>query len=172
MSREGGIMEKARGRRKKEKVQLKNKNFRFVIDSSLFLIFAFIIFNFVGCASLTETAKGIAGVSTKILEETRKDAIKKTFNYDFDTCYNQAKEILTKIGAYTYAKDKDMIAVYLSEEDTTPIGIFFKGIDSANTQIEVSSPSSFAKEFVSGKLFCALDESLKPKKEDVQTDAR
>ena len=32
-----------------------------------------------GCATIKEAAKGFAGVSTRILEEGRKDAAKKSF---------------------------------------------------------------------------------------------
>jgi hypothetical protein len=119
-----------------------------------------------GCATIKETAKGIAGVSTTVLEEGRKDAIIKTFNYDYNTCYNKVEGILKQIGAYIYAKDKkqEMLAVYVSETDTTPVGIFFKEIDAKNTQIEVSSPSTYAKEFISAKIFSALEPE--PKEEE------
>jgi len=111
-----------------------------------------------GCASLKETAKGMAGVSTKILEDGRKEAISKTFNYDYNTCYNKVELILKQTGSYMYAQDrkKSMIAVYVSEQDTTPVGIFFKEIDANNIQIEVSSPSTYAKETIAKSLFSAL----------------
>jgi len=117
-----------------------------------------------GCATIKETAKGIAGVSTKVLEVGRKDAIIKTFNYDYDACYNKVVDILKHIGAYIYAKDrkKQMIAIYVSETDTTPVGLFFKVIDTNNTQIEISSPSTYAKEFIARDVFLALEKSLKP----------
>ncbi len=128
------------------------------------MIFAFYIFNFIGCATVKETAKGIAGVSTKVLEDARKDAVIKKFNYDYNTCYNKVEGILTQIGAYIYAKDnkKQMIAIYVSEADTTPVGLFLKAIDANNTQIEVSSPSTYAKEFIAKSVFLALEKSLKP----------
>jgi hypothetical protein len=62
-----------------------------------------------------------------------------------------------------------MIAIYLSEEDTTPVGIFLKEVDAFNTQVEVSSPSKFAKETVSNRIFASLsktDEELKKEGED------
>ena len=49
-----------------------------------------------------------------------------------------------------------MIAVYFSESDTTPIGIFFKEIGANTTQMEVSSPSSYAKELIAERLFSVL----------------
>jgi len=108
-----------------------------------------------------EGAKGFAGISTKSLEEGRKGAILKQVNYDYNTCYYKTKEFLiTHTKAYIYAQGlkKHMLAIYVSEEDTTPVGIFFKEIDAANTQIEVSSPSTYAKEFIAGKVFSILEE--------------
>lgn len=142
--------------------------------SKLFLVpLCFLIFTLFGCAKAKEAVRGIAGVSTKVLEDNRDTALKKTFNYDCNTAYNKAKEILEKIDTYIYAEDatKKMIAVYLSEEDTTPVGIFFKEIDAANTEIQVSSPSSYAKELISGKLFSALGEPIKPEEKKGQPDA-
>jgi hypothetical protein len=49
-----------------------------------------------------------------------------------------------------------MIAIYVSETDTTPVGLFFKEIDKSNTQVEVSSPSTYAKELISEKVFKLL----------------
>jgi len=138
------------------------KNFGFYI---IILVFVFCIYNLTGCASFKETVKGIAGVSTKALEEGRKDAIKKTFNYDYFTTYTKTLDILKDIGAYIYTQNvkKYMIAIYVSEKDTTPVGIFFKEIDAIHTQIEVSSPSLSAKGLVSVKLFSALEKDLPQK---------
>lgn len=111
-----------------------------------------------GCATIGETAKGIAGISTKALEDGRKEAIIKAFNYDYNTCYHKVKEALREKGSYIYAEDqkKQMLAIYVSKEDTTPVGLFFKEIDAANTQIEVSSPSTYAKEFIATRVSKAL----------------
>ncbi|MFH0763192.1 MAG: hypothetical protein V1925_04820 [Candidatus Omnitrophota bacterium] len=112
-----------------------------------------------GCATVIEGAKVVAGLSTEELEANRKGAIKKTFNCNYDTCYNESKRILTQKGVYIYAQDqeKKMIAVYLSETDTTPAGVFFKIVDDTHTQIEVASPSTFGKEYIAEKLFLPLD---------------
>ncbi|MFH1457944.1 MAG: hypothetical protein ABIG31_02110 [Candidatus Omnitrophota bacterium] len=107
-----------------------------------------------GCASLKELAKGAAGVSTKVLEEGRKDAIIETCNLDYAACFTKTLEALKKQGGYVYSGDskKHMIAFYVSDQDTTPVGIFFKEIDSRNTQWEVSSPSTYAKELFAENL--------------------
>lgn len=124
-----------------------------------------------GCSVLKEGIKGVAGISTKILEDTRSEAVSKTFNCGYNACYEHVKEILGRIGVYVYAQDlkKHMIAVYVSIEDTTPVGIFLSEIDKDNTKIEVSSPSAFAKELVSKKIFLSLEKSLNPQEEEKDT---
>lgn len=131
----------------------------FKSDIRIFIcIFSFFIF-ISGCASVKEMAKGIAGVSTNAIEKSRASAKVKTFDYDYFTCYTKTLDILKNIGAYIYAQDikKHMIALYLSQEDTTEVGIFFKEINSASTQVEVSSPSTHAKERIANTLFTALE---------------
>jgi len=131
--------------------------------------------DFSGCATVIEAGKGFVGISTKALEDNRKNALAKTFNCDYNTCYGETEKILKNIGAYIYARDskKKMIAIYVSEQDTTPVGLFFKEIDANNTQIEVSSLSTYAKEFISGKVFSILEKSLSHKEEETEkTDAK
>ncbi len=141
----------------------------------LFVIFAlsFVIL-MSGCATLLEGAKGFAGVSTRSLEKARKDAIIKTFNYDYFTCYTQTLDILKRMQAYIYIQSikKHMLAIYISEEDTTPVGLFFKEIDATNTQVEVSSLSTYAKEFISGKVFSALDKKTTLEELEAQINAK
>ncbi len=126
----------------------------------------------VGCASLVEDAKGVAGLSTKNLEELRKEAIAKTFHYTYKVCLEESKKALQRMGAYIYAEDqkKQMIAVYLSNLDTTPVGIFFKAVDDNNTQVEVSSPSSYGKEYISEKLFFVLEKPFKQQEKEEKAD--
>ena len=84
-----------------------------------------------GCTMLTEGVKGFAGISTKILEDKRADAISMTFERGYDDCYREVQLLLSDIAAYIYARDdaKKLIAIYLSNEDTTPVGIFFVSLD-------------------------------------------
>lgn len=127
-----------------------------------------------GCATVKEGAKCFIGISTKVLEENRKDAIKKTFNYDYNACFDKAREVLLVEQAYIYVQDKKnhMIAIYLSDQDTTPVGVFFKEIDAKITQIELSSPSKYAKESIAQKLFYALDDLLNPQRKEVYPHAK
>ena len=123
------------------------------------LIFAFCILNLFGCASLKEGTRGILGISTKILEDERPDAIKKTYNYDYNTCFKKVADFLKEKGSYIYTQDpgRELLALYVSEEDTTPVGVFFKEIDAQNTQVEISSPSTYAKELIAQRIAAALE---------------
>jgi hypothetical protein len=102
------------------------------------------------------------GISTQELETARKDALKQTFPFNYQVCRGKVEEILKIMRAYIYARDeaKKMIAIYVSESDTTPVGIFFTEIDSSHTQVEVSSHSTFAREFISEDLFTGLEKGL------------
>ncbi|MBI4972879.1 MAG: DUF3568 family protein [Candidatus Omnitrophica bacterium] len=111
-----------------------------------------------GCATLIEGTKGVVGISTKVLEDKRPSALKQAFNYDYNTCYAKAKDALIVMQCYIYAEapNKNLIAIYVSKEDTTPVGIFFKAIDNSNTQIEVSSASTYAKESIAQRIFAVI----------------
>jgi len=128
-----------------------------------------------GCATIKEAAKGFAGVSTRILEEGRKDAAKKSFAVGYDSCYAKVKDILKEktkdalkgeeVGPYIYAEDvkNKMIAIYVSDTDTTPVGIFFAEEAKGQTLIEVSSPSTYAKELIAHKIFTGIETAFKLK---------
>jgi len=146
----------------KSKIQIKVKKFGFW---SVILIFAVCSLSFSGCAAIKEGGRCLIGVSTKEVERSRSGAITKSFNYDYNACYSKTKGILKNIGSYIYAQNKNMIAIYISEEDTTPVGLFFKEVDANNTQIEVSSPSTYAKELIAAKVFSALEGEAHEKKE-------
>lgn len=127
---------------------------------TLIFIFSLCLFlNLNGCASVKEAARGFAGVSTKALEETRKDAVQKTVDFPLDECFRRAEEILAETGSYVYAKDekKKMLAVYVSAEDTTAVGVFFKEIHPGRTLIEVSSLSTYGKETIAKTIIAGLE---------------
>jgi len=149
--------------------KFKIQNFKFLV---VVLIFTFYILNFIGCATIIEGAKGFAGISTKTLEKGRKTAIAKTFNYDYFTCYNKTLDILKKIDAHIYTQDikKRMIAIYISQDDTTPVGLFFKEIEANTTQVEVSSPSIYAKERIAKRVFAMLEGLPDPEKKEAKEE--
>lgn len=140
----------------------------------LFSIFGCCVMSLTGCETLKEGAKGFLGISTRALEENRKSAIVKTFDYDYFTSYTKSLDIIKIMRCYIYSQDikKHMIAFYISETDTTPVGVFFKEIDAKKTQIEVSSQSTYAKEFISAKLFGVLDNKVTLEDLKAQIDAK
>ncbi len=131
-----------------------------------------------GCAGAKEVVKGIAGVSTKVLYDTRKDAVKRDVFYDLDSCTKKIEKILAATGSYIYSRDTKthLIAIYISQTNTTPVGIFLTAANSSVTHIEISSPSTYGKEFIAERLFKELekrdesgDKKDKPKE---STDAK
>jgi uncharacterized protein YpmB len=144
------------------------------MDKRFILVFIGLFFAIIlaGCAGFREVTKGFAGVSTQVLDENRKSAVKKSFALDYPGCYTKVKEILSQKDkeSYIYAENakEKLIAVYLSPEDTTPVGIFFTGEEDGKTLIEVSSPSIYAKEEIAGRIFAGLDELINPKPQKSQ----
>lgn len=112
-----------------------------------------------GCASVKEGTRGLLGVSTKNLLEKRPEALSRTFMLDYKSCSLAVEQAIKDMKAYVYARDKknNLIAVYVSEEDTTAVGIFLTTIDIDTIKVEVSSASTSAKELISQKLFQTLE---------------
>jgi hypothetical protein len=104
-----------------------------------------------GCVSLSNAPRRFAGLSTVELERQRFEAISMDFSFDYPACYAKTQGILKQIGAYIYAKDKlkRMIAVYVTVEDTTPVGLFFTEVEPGKTRVEISSLSTYGKEIIS-----------------------
>jgi len=116
-----------------------------------------------GCAMIKETTRGVLGISTKQIEEARSNnVLAKTFHYSYKDCYDKVKKILKQMNAYIYSEDKakKMIAIYITEADTTPVGIFFTEVDALNTKIELASPSTFGRDYIAKKLFFGLEEEV------------
>jgi hypothetical protein len=127
-----------------------------------------------GCATVKEAAKGFVGVSTRVLEEKRKEALKESFVIGYDSCYAKVKDILKEKDKESpiYAEDvqKKMIGIYFSETDTTPVGIFFTEEERGRTMVEISSPSTYAKEYIANRIFTGIKALIKPKGE--KTDVK
>ena len=119
-----------------------------------------------GCCGPKEAVKGFCGISTKVLEDKRKDAIARDFNLDFDTTRTKIREALKKEGCHIYREDLSLslIAIFVSETDTTPVGIFLTALDVDNTRVEISSPSTYGKEIIAKNIFGALKGTLNEKK--------
>jgi len=115
-----------------------------------------------GCAGLVESTRGILGVSTKVLEDGRKNAIKKLYPADYAMCKKTVDGVLADNKAYVYSSNesKKMVAFYLSDSDTTPVGVFFIVKGDALTEVSVSSPSRYAKELIADKISARVDKVL------------
>jgi hypothetical protein len=147
---------------------------------TLTITFCFLSAVLSGCATVKEMGKGFMGISTQVLKDQRKDALKKSFALDYNSCYLKVKEILKQKDkeSYIYAEEpkEKLIAIYLKSwetsdttssksipSDTTPVGIFFTEEASGGTLIEISSPSIYAKEEIAARIFTGIDELIKPK---------
>ena len=148
------------------------KNAPFILVITFYVLAAVLS----GCTTVKEMGKGFIGVSTQVLEQKRKDALKKSFALDYDGCYVKVKEILSQKNkeAYIYAQDykERLIAIYLTPVDTTPVGIFFSDEPGGSTLIEISSPSIYAKEEIAHRIFTGIDESIKPKIGEKKADVK
>ena len=139
----------------------------------LFLVFL-LVFVFSGCASVKEAGRGFLGISTKVLEEGLPNAKKEVFAIDMDSCYEKVKAALIENHAYIYAEklSPKMIAVYLSVndttpvnddtpmDDTTPVGLFFSVNKQNQSLVEVTSPSTYAKETIAKAVFGAMKQYI------------
>ena len=107
-----------------------------------------------GCATPGNIWKSFLGVSTQDLEDRRPEAAVKVFEYDYKTCYEKTEELLKRMPSVNiYARDKGMIAIFYINPDTTPVGIFFKEVDATHTQVEISSESTVAKDWIAKNIF-------------------
>lgn len=118
------------------------------------LIILVSILSLPGCATPGETLKTVMGTSTRDVETARKDALSKVLDYDYKTCCARVEAVLAAIPHVSiYAKNKDMIAFYHIDPDTTPVGVFFTEVDPSHTRVEISSASAGTKEFIAKKIF-------------------
>jgi hypothetical protein len=131
--------------------------------SAVFAAMCCVVVMAAGCAGLTEAGRGIAGVSTKVLEDGRKNAIKRSFAVDHAKCLEIVNGVLADSKVYVYARKdaQKMIAFYMTQADTTPVGVFFTVKGPVSTEVAVSSPSRYAKEFIADKIFARFDKILR-----------
>lgn len=114
-----------------------------------------------GCVGPKEAVKAVMGVSTKVLEDKRSEGLAKIFDADIKDSYLKIYETLKTIKAYIYFEDKtkNFIAIYVTQEDTTPVGIFLSDKGNVKTEVLISSPSRMAKEIIAKKIFTAFEVS-------------
>ena len=137
----------------------------------IFLLFSIFCF-LTGCSGLKEATKGFLGVSTKSLDNARSDSLRNDFAGSLSDIHNKIKDALMANHSYIYkdAKSSDFIALYVSETDTTPVGIFLTKVGEKRITVEVSSPSTYGKELIAKVIYDALAEPKITGKEKGSTD--
>jgi hypothetical protein len=122
-----------------------------------------------GCAHIVETSKVLWGSSTRALEESRSEAVKKTFLCEMNACTDAILE-LTKVDSKAVPPKTAAFKVFLTKKeiplivivgvsggtDTTEVGLFFTKIDANTTRIEVVSLSESARINASNMIFTEL----------------
>ena len=105
-------------------------------------------------ATPADVFKDFFAVSTRELEELKKDALVKIFEYDYKTCYEKTLALIEKMpDTKIYAREEGVIAVYCIALNDTPAGIFFEKVDESHTKVLISSASSPAKNWVASNVF-------------------
>lgn len=132
----------------------------------------FILFSTSGCAKIMEPImeppRVLWGSSTRALEAARDQAISKTYNCDFNACYDAVLEIIKerKYVLFINQRSKERIVVLgiPGNVDTTEVGIFFSKLKTSEIKIDISSLSSTAKERVASAIFEELDKKFEERK--------
>ena len=106
-----------------------------------------------GCATTRDLGAGIAGLSTAPIEDSWGTALTRVVEEDYKACYARIEELLKKMPVKVYAKRKEMIALFETSVNTTPVGIYLTPIDDTHTQIAIASPSTTAKEWIAACVF-------------------
>ncbi len=105
---------------------------------------------FSGCASVGEKMRGVLGTSIREIEASRGKSVKMVVPGDRDAVYTAVLAELKKAGRYIYRRERNegVIAFYMSAENTTVAGVFLRGLEGGKTEIEIASPSSYARNTV------------------------
>ncbi len=106
------------------------------------------------CTTPREMLKIAIGNSTRSIEQARPNSLTKVVGYDYGTCYVKTETLIKKIPNLSiYAKNEDMIALYYTEVNVTPVGVFFTEMDPNHTRVEIASESPDAREYVAKSVF-------------------
>ena len=125
---------------------------------SMALAAALCVLMLAGCATLKEGAKGFLGISTKVLDQHRSSAVIGEFDFDQQAAYAKILEALGSMSCKVYHRQApSMVALYVSGQDTTCVGIYSTPVSATRTRLEVSSASTYAKEYIAKRLFARLE---------------
>jgi len=126
-----------------------------------FLVLVFFLY---GCGHITEFTKQIWGSSTKAVEGARSDASVKSFNCDYEACFDAVVKIAKENEVNIFINEKKKSRLVLmgipGAVDTTEVGVFFLTFNPQETKIEISSLSLLAKEKAAEIIFKDLSEQF------------
>ena len=119
-----------------------------------------------GCTLINHAAEPVRvvwGSSTRALEAARDQAISKTYNCDFDACYDTVLEIIKERKYLLFInqrlKKRIVVMSIPGNVDTTEVGIFFSKF-TTSVKVDISSLSSTAQERVASAMFDGLDKKF------------
>jgi len=125
------------------------------------------VFFLSGC-SIRHFSGYMLGTYVSQPKEGEKGRYSRIFNCPYPVCYEEVQGILIRMGALIFIKNKKghMISamhfdkIYRYCIDTTEVGIFFKEIGPAKTQIDVACGNYGLAKFASEKIFSRLKKNL------------
>ena len=121
-----------------------------------------------GCAVVMEPFRILWGSSTRALEQARAQAVSRTYNCDFDACYDAVLKIAKETKYVIFINDRLQERIVVvgipGNVDTTEVGIFFSEVKKSQVKVDISSLSSTAKEKAAQVIFEGLDTKFKEQK--------
>ena len=134
------------------------KNMIIPVTAAVFFVLA------QGCASFSGRVNGFLGKSVREIESSRIKSVKLVIPGDYDTVYAGVLSELKKEGRYIYRQDRNgrLIAFYMSNENTTVAGVFFKETAEGKIELEIASPSSDARNLLAESLSVLVPPVLEP----------
>lgn len=128
------------------------------------LFLAAFVFTASGCCILFDSFREAAGYPGTELLNTRKDALKETFDVPYSKAFDDVLAKLKEMKATIYIKNKKNHSIVamgiIRSVDTTEVGIFFIEESPEKTTIEIASASSKAKKTVADEIFSIYKTSI------------
>ena len=132
-------------------------------NKSITWVFGALILLSVGCARLTEVSKAVWGSSTKALEESRVDALGRTYQCGYDNCFEEVLKIAKDNHWTVFINEKKRSRIVLmgipDSISTTEVGVFFLVFGPQETKLEVASLSPQAKRTAAEIIFTGISKA-------------
>ncbi|MBF0619955.1 MAG: hypothetical protein HQL19_07300 [Candidatus Omnitrophica bacterium] len=123
------------------------------------LLISVVIFS--GCASFWDAPRNVVGVSTRALENARKDSVFQVYACEYADCFNAVVDSAEKSKYIVFMKDQIRGLVVIMNipgvVDTTEVGVFIAPLaNHKGVKVELSSRSTPARRAVAQILFTDL----------------